>query len=72
MRKAHGFAPLGAADGPVKSAVFGLNAARLYRLNLRADLGRFGADTMAAIKAEYAAAGGQRSNAAYGYVARRA
>ena len=38
MQKKHGFAPLGAADGPVKSAIFGYNGARLYKLDLRAEL----------------------------------
>lgn len=37
MQKKHGFAPLGAADGPVKNQIFGFNSARLYNLNLRAD-----------------------------------
>ena len=30
MQKKYGFAPLGAADGPVKTAIFGGNNARLY------------------------------------------
>ncbi len=30
MQKKHGFAPLGAADGPVKTAIFGGNNAKLY------------------------------------------
>jgi hypothetical protein len=33
MQKKHGFAPLGAADGPVKSAIFAGNAARHYKLD---------------------------------------
>ena len=33
MRKKHGFAPLGAADGPVKSAIFAGNAAQHYKLD---------------------------------------
>ena len=36
MQKKHGFAPLGAADGAVKQTIFGGNAARLYRLKLKA------------------------------------
>jgi hypothetical protein len=31
MQRKHGFAPLGAADGPVKTAIVGENVARLYR-----------------------------------------
>ena len=36
--RSDGFAPLGAADGAVKSAIFGYNSARLYKLDLRAEL----------------------------------
>ena len=36
MMAKHGFQPLGAADGAVKSAIFGYNSARLYKLDLRA------------------------------------
>ena len=71
MRKRHGFAPLGPADGIVKSAIFGVNAARLYNVHLKAALGAITNDTIASIRSEYVAAGGERSNARYGYVARR-
>jgi hypothetical protein len=30
-RKQHGFAPLGAADGPIKNAILGGNIAALFR-----------------------------------------
>ena len=30
MQKKYGFAPLGAANGPVKNGIFGLNSAKLY------------------------------------------
>jgi predicted TIM-barrel fold metal-dependent hydrolase len=33
LQKKFGFAPLGTVDGPVRNAVFGRNAARLYRLD---------------------------------------
>jgi hypothetical protein len=72
MRKQHGFAPLGPADGMVKSAIFGGNAAALYNVHVKAALGDIRGDTIAAIRAEYLAAGGERSNLRYGYVARRA
>ena len=72
MRKQHRFAALGSADGRVKSAIFGGNAAKLYNLDKKAALGAITNDRIAAIRAEYAAAGGERSNARYGYVARRA
>src|SRR5712692_4556842 len=69
MQRKHGFAPLGAADGLVKSAIFGTNAARLYGLHVKSALGEITNDKIAAIKAEYVAMGGQRSNTRYGYVA---
>src|SRR5207247_10625473 len=70
MRRKHNFAALGPADGVVKTAIFGGNAARLYRINQRAALGEITRDKVAAIKAEYVAAGGMRSNRRYGYVHR--
>jgi len=54
----------------VKSAIFGTNAARLYGLHVKAVLGDITNDKVAAIKAEYVAMGGMRSNARYGYVSR--
>jgi uncharacterized protein len=70
MQKKYGFAPLGAADGPVKTAIFSGNTARLYRLEQHAELLRH--DRLAARKAEYDASGPGRSNLRYGYVARPA
>jgi len=70
MQKKHGFAPLGSADGVVKSAIFSGNAVRLYGLNVKAALGAITNDRIAAIRAEYVAEGGMRSNTRYGYVAR--
>lgn len=67
MQRQHGFAPLGAADGPVKTAIFSGNSEKMYRYDTRhAALGN---DSVAQVKARYAAAGGERSNLAYGYVA---
>jgi predicted TIM-barrel fold metal-dependent hydrolase len=70
MQQKHKFAPLGPADGLVKSAIFAGNTARLYKLDQRAAQGAFSRDTIAAIKAEYVAMGGTRSNTRYGYVHR--
>jgi len=71
MQESHDFAPLGAAaDSPVKNAIFGLNAARLYGLELAADYRPFDGDTAAAIRAGYRAGGGMRSNLRYGFVHR--
>ncbi len=65
MQRKHGFAPLGPADGPVKTAIFGGNAMRLYGYQRRADLAT---DRFAALKADYERAGPARSNLRYGYV----
>jgi predicted TIM-barrel fold metal-dependent hydrolase len=70
MQKKHGFAPLGPADGLVKTAIFGGNSARLYKVHTKAALGAITNDRIAAIKAEYVAMGGVPSNTRYGYVAR--
>jgi uncharacterized protein len=69
LQKKYGFAPLGPADGMVKNAIFGYNSAELYKFDLHAELQN---DGMAKIKTAYLEQGGERSNAAYGYVARRA
>jgi predicted TIM-barrel fold metal-dependent hydrolase len=67
MQKKYGFAPLGPADGPVKTAILSGNSARLYGLQKQAELTR--TDRFAALKADYLANGGARSNLRYGYVA---
>jgi hypothetical protein len=70
MRKKHKFAPLGPADGKVKTAIFSGNASRLYGLNMKTALGEITTDKLAAMRAEYVAHGGLRTNARYGYVHR--
>jgi predicted TIM-barrel fold metal-dependent hydrolase len=67
MQKKYGFAPLGAADGPVKTAILSGNTARLYGLQKQAELTRH--DRFAALTADYVANGPGRSNLRYGYVA---
>jgi predicted TIM-barrel fold metal-dependent hydrolase len=67
MQKKYGFAPLGAADGSVKNAIFGENVARLYDFERHAGLGT--QDRFAALKAAYRENGPGRSNLRYGYVA---
>jgi len=69
MQKKFGFAPLGAADGAVKNKIFGYNSAEIYKLDIRAELHN---DGISKIKTAYLEQGGERSNTAYGYVARRA
>ena len=65
MQKKYSFKPLGAADGPVKSAILGETNARLYKYDRRAALAT---DRVAMMKAEYEQAGPARSNLRYGYV----
>jgi predicted TIM-barrel fold metal-dependent hydrolase len=69
LQRKFGFAPLGAANGMLKNAIFGYNSAQIYKLDIRAELHN---DGMAKLKTAYLEQGGERSNAAYGYVARRA
>lgn len=68
MQNKHGFAPLGAADGLVKSAILGLNGARLYGMDLSVADAPFTVDHFAALKHEYRESGALRDNAVYGYV----
>jgi uncharacterized protein len=68
MQKTHGFKPLGAADGPVKTAVFSGNSARLYGLEKHA--GVINQDRFAEIKLDYQRNGPGRSNLRYGYVSK--
>ena len=66
MQRKHGFAPLGAADGPVRTAIFSGNSSRLYGLEKHAGLLEH--DGLAALKTAYLANGGARSNLRHGYV----
>ncbi len=68
MQKKHGFSALGAADGPVKSAIFGNNNAKLYGIEPRKAHLELSKDRFAALKAEYDKAGAEPSNLRYGYV----
>jgi hypothetical protein len=68
MRTKYGFKPLGAADGPVKTAIFSGNSARLYKFEQHASLSLM--DRFAEVKQEYEQAGPARSNLRYGYVQR--
>jgi uncharacterized protein len=67
MQKKHGFAPLGPADGEVKTAVFGGNNARLYKLP-PSDRIKLARDSFATLKMDYERRGPERSNLRYGYV----
>jgi predicted TIM-barrel fold metal-dependent hydrolase len=70
MRKKYGFQPLGAADGSVKTAIFGENNARLYKYPLvqKSELDR---DHFAQLRAQYEREGPDRSNRTYGYIRKR-
>src|SRR5438105_84382 len=70
MQKKYGFAPLGSADGPVKTAIFSGNSARLYGLEQHAEIVRH--DRLGALKTDYDRNGPGRSNLRYGYVTKSA
>jgi uncharacterized protein len=62
---------LGGPNSEVKQKIFGLNSVALYNLDMKVSQGKpFTEDQIALIKADYLAMGGERSNAAYGYVAK--
>ena len=65
----YGFAPLGPATGPVKSAIFGETSARLYGIEPTSYAGAD--DRLAQLRATYRNTGGAPSNLRYGYIARR-
>ena len=72
MQKKHGFKPLGPADGPIKTAVFGGTNAKLYNYDIskRTDIGP-NRDRFARMKEEYEKNGPARSNLRYAYVPAR-
>ena len=59
--------PLGAADGPVKTAIFSGNSVRLYNYKAPAKWEKM--DRFAALKEDYIKSGAHRTNLRYGYVA---
>ena len=67
MQRKHGFAPLGAADGPLKNAIFGGNSARLYHFTAQ-QRAALADDKVAVAKAEYDLHGDGRTNLRYGYM----
>ena len=70
LRRKHGFAALGEADGAVKRAIFGENNARLYGVD-RAQRQALTQDAFAQAREAYEREGSLRTNLAYGYVAGR-
>ncbi len=67
IRKKYGFAALGPATGPVKSAILGLNNARLYGFSPKQQAAVL-TDHLAYCKGLYEKHGGDRTNLAYGYI----
>ena len=51
-----------------KARIFGLNAAKLYNVDVKAKRNAIPQDALDKLKAEYVDRGGQRDNAAYGWV----
>jgi predicted TIM-barrel fold metal-dependent hydrolase len=68
MQKKYGFAPLGDAQGPVKTAIFSGNNARLYNIEPKKAMLELKGDRFAMMKAEYEKAGPEPSHTRYGYV----
>ena len=72
IQKKHGFAALGGANSATKQLIFGGNAARLYRINLKAadnaPMPAYSEDRLTKLKAEYELAAKEPSNLRYGYV----
>jgi predicted TIM-barrel fold metal-dependent hydrolase len=71
LQKKHGYTPLGHADGAVKRAILGENAARLYKLEKPAAPDTLKRDAIEKMKAEYRKTGIGRSNTPYGYIGKR-
>lgn len=71
MQKKFGFAPLGPADGMVKSKILGLNSARHYGIDVGNTQKEGAGDKLSALKATYQKAGAERSNLTYGFIAKR-
>jgi len=68
MQKTHGFAPLGAATGEVKTAIFGGNNARLYGVPVKRAAHDCTHDRFAEFRRAYEREGRTPSNLRYGYV----
>ncbi len=69
LQKKYGLKPLGPADGPVKTAIFGGNNARLYNFKPQQHAALEN-DYIAHSKALYEKHGPERTNLAYGYALR--
>jgi predicted TIM-barrel fold metal-dependent hydrolase len=68
LQRKFGFAPLGPAEGSVKSAILGRNSARLYKLDPGTSMEPWRHDHLGSMKKAYLENGPTRNNMAYGYV----
>jgi hypothetical protein len=72
MQKKYGFQALGDANSTTKQMIFGSNAARLYRLKLKAAentlMPAYFEDRLTELKREYELAAKEPTNLRYGYV----
>jgi len=72
MQLKYGFPALGDANSATKQMIFGSNAARLYRLKLKAaentPMPAYSEDRLAKLKGEYELAAREPTNLRYGYV----
>ena len=68
MQEKHGFAPLGPAEGLVKQALFGYNSARLFGLDLRADVEPMMNDGIQMLKSQFGSLEGIHDNERYGWI----
>jgi predicted TIM-barrel fold metal-dependent hydrolase len=69
LQRKFGLSPLGPADGPVKSAIFGGNNARLYNYGPK-QMAELDGDGISRYKVVYEREGAGRTNLAYGYAKR--
>ena len=67
IQKKYGLAPMGAANGPVKTAILGGNNARLYGFTPKMQ-SALQTDKVAYYKGLYEKHGSERTNLAYGYI----
>jgi predicted TIM-barrel fold metal-dependent hydrolase len=67
MQKKFGFKLIGPADGPIKTAIFSRNSARLYNYPNVTQWSKM--DRFSALKEDYLKQGPNRTNLRYGYVA---
>lgn len=70
MKKQGWKTPLGAPDGEVKNKIFGLNSARNYKYDIKAEYEPMTRDQIALMKQEYDKEDVARNNTYFGYVAK--